>query len=179
MAWGLPVLVLVFSMALKAIMFAVVFRAAKRVQSPTLHITAVDNLIDTVTSCTAIVGIIVATVGIPFADPIAAILVSIWIFRAAYHALRDNLAYLTGGGASEQRLQQYREAIIAMEGVIDVHRIVAEHIGTRYLLEVHVNVDGNTPLFAVHEVETQIERRLMGLPDVERAYIHVEPPGFS
>lgn len=176
--FGLPALVLIASALMKVVMYVLINRIARQVNSPTLKTAATDNLLDVITSITAIVGILLSRIA-PLADPIAGILVSIWIFRAAYNALKENLDFLTGAGATEEQRTDFQEIIASVPGVLNVHQIFSEHVGTKLLLDVHINVDGNTPLVDVHRIESEIEARLMEVPDVERAYIHIEPPGYD
>jgi cation diffusion facilitator family transporter len=176
---GLPILVLFFSAVIKGVMYWLIHRIAIDLSSPTLKTAATDNLMDTITSFTAIIGIYLSSIWSPLADPIAGILVSVWIFRAAFEALQENLGFLTGAGASEERRQQFLDIIRSVPGVANVHQLFAEHVGSTFVLDVHINVDGNTPLYQVHRIETEIEEKLTAIPDVERAYIHVEPLGYE
>lgn len=176
--FGLPSLVLIGAALVKAAMYMLIRRIAGQVHSPTLKTAATDNLLDVITSFTAFVGILLSKV-VPLADPIAGLLVSVWIFRAAYRALKENLDFLTGAGATEEQREDFRQIIASVPGVLNVHQIFSEHVGTKLLLDVHINVDGSTPLNDVHRIESEVEARLMTEPDVERAYIHIEPPGFD
>lgn len=177
--FGLPVIVLLFSAIIKALMFWLINRIAKDLASPTLQTAALDNLMDTITSFTAILGILLSRIWTPLADPIAGILVAIWIFRAAFNAIRENLNFLTGAGAPEERRQQFLEVINTVPGVGNVHQLFAEYVGTKYMLDLHINVDGKTSLYEVHRIESEIEDRLTAIPDVERVYVHVEPMGYD
>lgn len=177
--FGLPVLILLCSAIIKAVMYWTINRIARQIQSPTLQTAATDNLMDTITSFTAIIGIVAAQFINPLADPIAGILVSVWIFRAAFNAMRENLNFLTGAGATENQREDFRQIIASVPGVLNVHQIFAEYVGTKLLLDVHINLDGGTTLYEVHRIESEIETRLMEIPDVERAYIHIEPPEFE
>ena len=177
--FGLPVLILICSAVIKAVMYWSINRIARQIQSPTLQTASVDNLMDTITSFTAIIGIIAAQFINPLADPIAGILVSVWIFRAAFNALRENLNFLTGAGATETQREDFQQIIASVPGVLNVHQIFSEYVGTKLLLDVHINVDGGTTLYEVHQIESEIESRLTEIPDVERAYIHIEPPEYD
>lgn len=174
-----PIVVLAASASIKGVMFLLIRRIANKINSPTLRTTALDNITDTISSFTAILGVLGARYLTPLADPIAGILVSIWIFRAAYMALRENMGFITGAGAPEDRREEFVKVIKSVPGVLNVHQLFTEYVGTKYLLDVHINVDGKTTLNDVHHIETMIEKRLMELDDVGRVYVHVEPPGYD
>lgn len=176
---GMPTLVLLLSALIKGVMYWLVNRVAVRISNPTLKTAAEDNLMDTITSATAIVGILLSAWIDPLADPIAGILVSVWIFRAAFNALRENLGFLTGAGASQSELEELRRQIAAVPGVLNVHQLFAEYVGTKLLLDVHINVAGSKTLNEVHSIETEIESLIKENKDVERIYIHAEPPEYQ
>jgi cation diffusion facilitator family transporter len=174
-----PIVVLAVSASIKGVMFLLIRRIADKINSPTLRTTALDNITDTISSFTAILGVLGARYLTPLADPIAGILVSIWIFLAAYMALRENMEFITGAGAPEDRREEFAKVIKSVPGVLNVHQLFTEYVGTKYLLDVHINVDGKATLHDVHHIETVIEKRLMELDDVGRVYVHVEPPGYD
>lgn len=177
--FGIPSIVLLISASIKFFMYLSVNKISKKISSPTLTTAAKDNLLDTITSFAAIIGICGAHFIHPLCDPIAGILVSFWIFKAAYSALAENFGYLTGHGISQERLDSIQKEIMTIDGVLNVHQIFAEYVGTKLLLDVHVNVDGSKTLNEVHGIETQIEHLITASPDIERIYVHAEPPEYS
>jgi cation diffusion facilitator family transporter len=156
-------------------MFVWIRRIAKKIHSPTLETTAVDNLSDVLTSSAAFVGIIGTQLIHPLADPIGGILVAVWIFRAAFNAARENLGFLTGAGASVELREQLVAAAESIPGVIRVHHAITEYIGPRLVVDMHINLDGNMPLNQVHAISDQVIERLEEFPEVDRAYVHIEP----
>ncbi len=172
---GWPMLALLVSAAIKGGMYGIIRRIAHRVHSPTLSAAAQDNLSDVLTSVAALAGTIGSAYLHPLADPIAGFLVSLWIFRAAYEAWRENLRYLTGGGASSDVLQQIAEVAAAIPGVERVHQVIAAYAGPRLVADLHVDVDGSMTLTEAHRISDQVQEALEQLPEVDRAYVHVEP----
>ncbi len=176
---GLPIFVLLAAALMKAGMFVWIRRLAKRLHSPTLETTAVDNLSDVLTSTAAFVGIVGSAFIHPLADPVAGFLVAAWIFRAAFMAARDNLGFLTGAGASEELRMQLIAAAESIPGVIKVHHAITEYSGPRLVVDMHLNMDGNMPLNQVHVISDQVIERLESFPEVDRAYVHIEPEGWD
>lgn len=176
---GLPVFVLLLAAAIKAGMFVWIRDLAKKLKSPTLETTAKDNLSDVLTSTAAFFGIIGSGFIHPLADPIAGVLVAIWIFRAAFQAAKENLGFLTGAGASDELRAELVSAASEIPGVIRVHHAILEYSGPRLLVDMHINVDGNMPLNQVHEICDQVIERLESFSEVDRAYVHIEPEGWD
>lgn len=176
---GLPTLVLLASAAIKAGMFFYIRRVARLLDSPTLDTTASDNLSDVLTSTAAFVGALGSSFIHPLTDPLAGVLVALWIFRAAYKAAKENLAFLTGAGATEELRQQVVETAERVPGVQRVHHTMTEYVGPRLVVDLHINVDGTMTLDQAHFIADEVIARLEGLPQVDRAYVHIEPEGYD
>ncbi len=58
---------------------------------------------------------------------------------------------------------------------MDVHHLMCEYAGPQLVLDMHINVNGNLTLNESHAIADQVIDALEELPDVDRAYIHVEP----
>jgi len=178
-ALDLPSLVLIFSALIKAGMFVFIRNIAKKLSSPTLSTTAKDNLSDVLTSMAAFIGVLASNWIHPLADPIAGFLVALWIFRQAFLAGRDNIGFLTGKSATKEELQEFIKVAEEVPGVIRVHHIMSDYVGPRLMLDLHVNVDGNKTLNEVHKISDEVIKKLEDFPEVDRAYVHVEPDDWE
>lgn len=176
---GLPTLVLAGSVAIKLAMFFYIRRIAQKVNSPSLRSASKDNLSDVATSTAAVLGAGLSSFIHPLLDPGAGLLVAAWIFKNAYEAGRENFAYLTGAGTSKEQCEKFVAVARAVEGVDDVHHLMTEYVGPKLVLDMHVNVDGNLTLNQSHDIADRVIEALEALPDVDRAYIHVEPQGWK
>lgn len=176
---GLPLIALVASVLIKGVMYLLIRKIAISVGSTTLKAAAADNLADSVTSITAVLAIVLTRFGLTYADPIAAILVSIWIFRSVFELMTENLGFLTGAGISDAEREEIYRTVTAIPGVLDVHQIIGEHVGSKHVLDLHINVDGEMKLREVHAIESEISMKLRNADaSIERVYIHVEPPEY-
>ena len=178
-ALDLPSFVLIFSALIKAGMFVFIRNIAKKLSSPTLSTTAKDNLSDVLTSMAAFIGVLASNWIHPLADPIAGFLVALWIFRQAFLAGRDNIGFLTGKSATKEELQEFIKAAEEVTGVIRVHHIMSDYVGPRLMLDLHINVDGNKTLNEVHKISDEVIKKLEDFPEVDRAYVHVEPDDWE
>jgi cation diffusion facilitator family transporter len=172
---GLPTLILLASAAVKTGMFFIINRLAAQAESPALHASARDNLSDVLTSVAAFIGIWGSTLIHPLLDPIAGFLVSLWIFKAAFEAGRENFGYLTGAGADEELRLKIIATANSVEGDHTVHHMVSEYVGPKLAIDMHINLPGHASLDEVHELSDRIIDALEGLSEVDRAYVHVEP----
>ncbi len=172
---GWPTVVLVGSGVIKAGMFWLVRDIARVVRSPAIEATARDNLSDVLTSIAAMVGVLGSNYISPLLDPLAGVLVSAWIFRAAYAVLSENLGYLTGRAAPPEVIEQIIRKAKEVEGVEDVHQVIADYVGPQLRVDMHLDVNGELPFHRVHEISDAVTANIESLDQVDLVYIHVEP----
>ena len=172
---GWPTLALLLSAGVKAGMYVLILRIARTVASPTLGVAAKDNLSDVLASAAAFVGVLGAAWVHPLTDPAAGVLVGLWIWRAAFEAWRENLGYLTGAGAPPELCQVVAQMAAEVPGVEAVHQVILEYVGPQLVADLHVNVDGHLPLHEAHDIADRVQAQLEAHPDVDRAYVHIEP----
>lgn len=172
---GLPSIALFASALLKFAMFFFIKKLAQKADSPSLRVTAKDNLGDVLTSSAAFIGILGSNLLHPTLDPIAGLIVSLWIFKAAYDAGRENLAYLTGAGADDELRQKIIQTAREVPGVKNVHHMMSDYVGPKLVVDMHINLPGEVSLDEVHTVEDAVVQALEAIPEVDRAYVHVEP----
>jgi glycerophosphoryl diester phosphodiesterase len=60
------------------------------------------------------------------------------------------------------------------ERIVKVETCRAYHAGQRYYVEIDVVMDEQTPLRVSHDVAQSLQRKVEGLGDVERAFVHVD-----
>jgi cation diffusion facilitator family transporter len=174
-ALDLPTIVLLVSASFKAGMFFIIRRLAEKTESPSLRATAADHLSDVLTSTAAFLGILGSNFLHPLLDPVAGVLVSLWIFKAAFGAGKENLRFLTGAGADEELRHKIIETANQVAGVQRVHHMMSDYVGPKLLVDMHINLPGEASLDKVHAVTDAVIEALEQLPEVDRAYVHVEP----
>lgn len=171
----LPMIILLASAAVKAGMFFIITKLSKEAESPTLRATAKDHLSDVLTSIAAFIGILGSNWIGPLLDPIAGVLVALWIFRAAFDAGKENLAYLTGAGADEELREKIIETARNVPGVENVHHMMSDYVGPKLIVDMHINLPGDKTLDEVHDINDRVIEALEAMPEIDRAYVHVEP----
>jgi cation diffusion facilitator family transporter len=174
-AWGWPTAILIGSALIKIIMYLTVRRLGQKARSPAIMASAQDNLADVISAGTALVGVLAASWLHPLADPVAGLVVSIWIFRNAAGILVENLGYLTGRAAEPELLERIHAAARLVDGVTDVHRVIADYVGPQVRAEVHVDVDGEISFLVAHQISNAVRDAVEALDEVDLAFVHLEP----
>jgi cation diffusion facilitator family transporter len=174
-ALGWPTIVLLASVLAKAVMYKLVVGLARRASSPALRASARDNLADVLASLAAWLGVLGSNVVHPLLDPIAGVGVALWIFRAMWEILSENVGYLTGRAASPEVTADIVDAASAVRGVLNVHQVIADHVGPELRVDMHIDVDGEMTLSEAHAIAERVEREVESLSSVDLAFVHVEP----
>ncbi len=160
---------------LKVAMYLHIRRLGRVAGSPALRAAASDNLSDILAAVVVLVGVGANTLGWTLADPIAALGVSIWIFRNAYQVLSESIGHLVGGAAPPDLYERVREAIAAVPDVLGIDQLIIEYVGPKVRVDIHVVMDSYATLQVVHRVSHAVREAVESLPDVDHAFVHVEP----
>lgn len=109
-------------------------------------------------------------------DPLASIVVSVFIVRAAWDMLAKSLGELTDASLSDEDEQIILRIASSEPGVSAVHNLRTRHVGNRVVISLHARMPGATPLSDAHSHATAIEHRLkqhFGSDTI--VSIHLEP----
>lgn len=82
---------------------------------------------------------------------------------------------LAGKSAPHEFLQLiiYKATTFSDE-IEKIDTVRAYHSGPDYFVEVDVVMDANTPLWKAHDISQQLQDKIEILPNVERAFVHVD-----
>jgi divalent metal cation (Fe/Co/Zn/Cd) transporter len=53
--------------------------------------------------------------------------------------------------------------------------MICEYVGPKLVVDMHINLPGEATLDEVHNVSDRVIAAVEALPEVDRAYVHVEP----
>jgi len=171
--------VMVVAIVVKYIMYYLVSRIGEKVYSPAIQASARDNLVDIISSSSALLGVWGSRLIHPYFDPLAGLFVALWIFKATWEIVWENVRYLTGRGADLELTEKIVESAFSVPDVSDVHRVVAEYVGPQLRVDMHINVDGAFSLDRAHEIGEDVKKVVEGLDEVDLVYVHIEPIGHE
>ncbi len=57
--------------------------------------------------------------------------------------------------------------------------MMTEYVGPRLIVDMHINVDSNMTLNQAHEISDAVIAKIESIPEVDRAYVHIEPIGWD
>ena len=169
----------VLSIVLKEWMFHLTRKVAREVDSPAVEANAWHHRSDALSSVGTAIGIGGAVLlGSKWAvlDPIAALVVSVFIVVQAAKILSDAIGQLMEKSLPRDVEQRICEIVYEEEGTSDIHHLRTRKIGSQISIELHVRMNGYLTLREVHDKSIAIEKRLRAAFG-DSTYInqHVEP----
>ena len=150
-------------------------RAAGRLASEVLLADALQTRGDVWSSVTVIAALAGARSGLPILDPLAALIVAVFIGYAGYQIARATTAILSDRIViSDADLER---VVMTVPGVIGCHHIRTRGSADHVFLDLHVWLPADMRLTDAHDLSHVVKDRLMGrYPQIADAIIHIEPP---
>jgi cation diffusion facilitator family transporter len=150
-------------------------RAGQRLSSEVLLADAMHTRSDVLTSLTVIVALAGARAGLPMLDPIAALIVAVFIGFAGYQIARSALSILSDRKVIEET--DLQEVIMGVPGVLGCHQIRTRGTMDHVFVDLHIWLEAGTRLDDAHAVSHVVKDRLIArYPQIVDAVIHIEPP---
>lgn len=169
----------IVSILLKEWVFRVTKKVALEVDSQALEANAWHHRSDALSSIGTAIGIGGAVLlGNSFAvlDPIAAVIVSVFIFIAAYRLLRQASGELLEESLPKETEDKIEEIVYRDSLVSDIHNLHTRRIGSIIAIEMHLRLPGDISLEESHRHATAIERALRDeFGKGTHIMLHIEP----
>ncbi len=93
-------------------------------------------------------------------DPIAAVIVSLFIIKTSYDIIRPSIDELLEKSLPDETIAEISQLIESVPGVVGVHKLRTRRIGNNIAIEVHTEMDGDLSLREAHGIATEVEHRL-------------------
>lgn len=164
------------SILVKEGLFRYVRHHARRLDSTALMAEAWHHRSDALSSIGALVGILGARAGFPVLDPLASVVICVFIAKAALDIFRDAVDKMVDHSCSSETEDAIRLCAVEQPEVERIDLLRTREFGNRIYIEMEIAVDGDLPLRQAHaaaeQVHDEIERRF---PKVKHIMIHVNP----
>ncbi len=150
-------------------------RAATRLSSELLMADAQHTQSDVLTSLAVIGALAGAALGFPVLDPAAALVIVAFIGHAGFEIARDAAWILSDAIVISE--EDIRRVVQTVPRVLGCHHIRTRGSADHVFLDLHVWMDGATPLTEAHAISHNVKDLLMErYPQIADAIIHIEPP---
>lgn len=165
----------VITMAAKGTMAWHFKRVGRMFNSPALNATAIDSMMDVLIAAAALAGIAGAYMGYEYFDPLAGLVISLWIIYTGYKIGLENIAYLIGEAPPPKLMEAIKSAALAVKNVKAINTVRAHFVGNFIHVEIHVEVDKDLSTFDSHAIGKEVERSVEGVRSIEKTFVHIDP----
>jgi len=136
---------------------------------------AQDHLFDVVTNAIGLIAAILASKLYWWIDPAGAILLALYTMRTWSNTVLENVVSLVGKTAPPYYLQKLTYLCWNHDRAIrHIDTVKAYTFGSHYFVEVDIVLPSDMPLQQAHDVGEALQEKLESLPDIERAYVHLD-----
>lgn len=161
-----------------AIAIYIVYRYNKKVaiqiNSSGLMAAAKDNLSDAWVSTGTAVGIIASQFGLPWIDPLAAVIVGALIVKTGWDIFKETSHNLTDGFDKEY-LEKITQCINQVPRVKKIKKIRGRTHGNNVFLDIIVKISADLSVVEGHDITEEIEEKLRKELNITEVVVHVEP----
>ncbi len=172
----LPLIMAVISIAVKEGMYWYTIRAAERIRSGALKADAWHHRSDALSSVGSFVGVLGAKMGYPILDPLASVVICVFILKAAVEIFRDAARGMTDESLDDRTVEAIKGVARRQPGVMSIDDIKTRMFGNKAYVDIEIGVDGDMKLRDAHEiaegVHTQVEKNFR---EVKHCMVHVNP----
>jgi cation diffusion facilitator family transporter len=173
--------VLVAVVGVKEVLSRKLLKTGGEIRSGAVESDAWHHRSDALTSLAAAVGIAIALGGgrgYEAADDWAALIACGLIAYNGWRLARGNLAVLLDAAPSDDTLHRIRQIAEAVDGVTAIEDCRARKSGLGWLVDIHVEVDGDLPVRDGHRLAHDVKEALLAANlNVLDALVHIEPAG--
>jgi len=166
----------VVSIIVKEAMYWYTRAAAKKIDSTALMAEAWHHRSDAFSSIGSFAGIFGARLGLAFLDPLAGMVICLFIIKAAIGIFGEAIGKMTDKACDENTTDRIREIILEHESIEGIDQLKTRQFGNRIYVDVDISVNGSQTVQEAHEaahtVHDAVERHF---PNVKHCMVHVNP----
>lgn len=172
----LALIAAIVSLVVKEWMFWYTRAAAKKINSGALMADAWHHRSDALSSIGAFIGILGARLGYPVLDPIASVVICLFIVKAAIDIFKDAIDKMVDHSCDDETVNQMSYVINNIPGVDRIDLIQTRLFGSKIYVDIEIAVDGSLSLNKAHTIAETVHLSIENaFPNVKHCMVHVNP----
>lgn len=173
---SLALVAAIVSIAVKEAMFWYTRHYARLLASSALMADAWHHRSDALSSVGSLLGVAGARLGFPVLDPLASVVICVFIGKAAADIFLDAVNKMVDRSCDEETEAALRAHVLTHKQVVRIDLLRTREFGSRLYIELEIAVDGSLPLTQAHAVAEQVHDDIeAAFPQVKHIMIHVNP----
>lgn len=164
------------SIAFKEAMFGVTAHSARKVKSPALMADAWHHRSDALSSVGALIGVFGARQGYMVLEPVASLVICLFIIKAAYDIFMDAVRKLVDTSCDVEFNDLVREHVSSIEGVLRIDSLKTRQFGAKVYVDIEIAADGSQTLNEAHHIAEIVHHSLEDrFPEIKHCMVHINP----
>lgn len=164
------------SIAVKEWMYHYTKHTAEKINSSSMIADAWHHRSDALSSVGSLVGIGGAIIGFPICEPIASIVICIFIAKAAVDIFMDAVNRLVDHSCTEEETEEIRKCIKEIDGVKRIDKLMTRRFGSKIYVDLEIAEDPEITLIEAHRIAERVHDNIEEkIPQVKHCMIHVNP----
>lgn len=166
----------IISIVTKELMFRYTRAVAKKLNSDAFMADAWHHRSDAFSSIGSLIGIGAAMLGFKIMDPIAGLIICIFIFKIAFDVIMVAISKMLDTSCGKEYEDKMTNFISAQEGVIGVDLLRTRTFGNKIYVDAEISVDGNLRLREAHSISERVHNEVENnFDNIKHIMIHVNP----
>lgn len=166
----------VVSILVKELMFWYTRYYAKQIDSSALMADAWHHRSDSLSSIGALIGIIGARIGFGIMEPLASVVICIFIEKAAYDIFMDAVNKMVDKSCDDETMEKIKACAMNIPGVENIDLLRTRVFGNKIYVDMEIAADGNKTLDETHAVAERVHDAIeQEFPKVKHIMVHVNP----
>ena len=172
----IALIVTIVSIIVKELMFWYTRYYAKQIDSNALMADAWHHRSDSLSSIGALIGIMGARLGFGIMEPIASVVICIFIEKAAFDIFMDAVNKMVDKACDDETGDKLKKCAMSIDGVEGIDLLRTRVFGNKIYVDMEIAADGNKTLNETHEVAENVHDAIENeFPKVKHIMVHVNP----
>lgn len=157
-------------------MYWYTIKVAKKIKSISMEADAWHHRSDVYSSIGTFVGILGAKLRFPALDPIAGIIVSIFVIKVGVELYIKSVKELVDESASADIINSIRLKTNEVNGVRGIKNLKTRVFGNKIYVDIEILVDSSISVKSGHDISERVHDKLeKEIPDIKHCMVHIEP----
>lgn len=166
----------IVSIAVKEGMFWYTRHWARVIRSSAFEADAWHHRSDAMSSIGALVGVGGSMLGYPVLDPIASVVICLFILKQGISIIYDALKKMLDTSCGEQFEKEVRQLVDAENQVERIDMLRTRMLGDKVYIDMEIAIDGSMQLTDAHAIAERVHDDIEhAFPEVKHVMIHVNP----
>lgn len=171
----ITVIASMISLIIKIGLFILNYKTAKKYQSVALYGDSKNHMFDIFSTTISLISITFALVGFIYFEPVASILISIFIFYSGFKMILEAISFLVDEAPDHDTIKSIKKSILVCQGVLRVDDLKVRKHMSQFYVDVEISVDNKLSLEAAHKIAEDVHHYIEANYDVIHCMVHVNP----